>query len=186
MLFFHCLSTDKYGVGDAHVSGRHAARVLFTLGPPNRIGVQVALNTVDASLNRKEVLSVSQVGVGISLMNTYRVVGVMALVLAEVLQTLGLITHAASELNRLATNTVTALGVSRAIHAGGSMKHRIAKVFQLSLREGILHPDLLACLALHPVECQLSCRVAKLGRGVGYFSGIWIRSNLKSSLASYF
>jgi hypothetical protein len=75
----------------------------------------------------------------------------MTLVLAKVLQAFGLVTHAASEFNSLPAHTVTALGVSGPIHAGGTMEHRVAEFFQLSLREGILHTNPLAVLALHPV-----------------------------------
>lgn len=73
----------------------------------------------------------------------------MTLVLAEVLQPLGLVTDAASKLNRLTPDTVAALGISRPAHASSAVEHRIAEFFQLPLRKRILHTDLLARLAFY-------------------------------------
>ena len=75
----------------------------------------------------------------------------MTLVFAKVVKSLCLVADAASELNGLVADTITAASVSRAIKTSGTvLEHSLAKLLQLALGKRTLHTDLFAELALHP------------------------------------
>lgn len=73
------------------------------------------------------------------------------MILAEIFQPLGLVADAASKLNDLVGDTITAARVTLSTYSRRPLQHCLAKLFELAFREGILVADLFADLAFDPI-----------------------------------
>lgn len=75
----------------------------------------------------------------------------MSLGLGKRLETLHLITDGTFHFKGLATNAVTAFGVTRPVDGVGTLDDDgITEIFELSLGEGCLHANSLAGLTFNP------------------------------------
>lgn len=80
----------------------------------------------------------------------------LTLRLGKLIQTLDLVTNAALEFHRLATDADTTLGDTRAVYCFRTLgDDTMAQVLELSFGEHGLHADLLAVDAFYPVESIL-------------------------------